>query len=185
MGTIMITMSRRPTRLIRTFCNELAATIPGAIRVNRGKMNLDDIAGKAVEIGADRVILVNRWKGNPGKICLYLVGEEGLEPFPPLIYIYGVKLRRELGVKLGRVGSLGVEMSEGRGRLAKALADFLEAPLLEAGEGSNVDVFIRVRPDVERYAIISFHRSSDGLEVGPRVRVRHLIWDLEAPGKRS
>ena len=182
MPTIMITMSRRPTRIIRTFCNELAATLPGAIRVNRGKMSFEDIAEKAWELEADRVILVNRWKGNPGKICLYLVGDEGLEPFPPLIYIYGVKLRRDMGIRLGRVRSLAVAARPERARLGRALAEFLEVPFLRAGEeleeGEHPDVLLKVWPDRERYAVMSFFRP-DGREVGPRIRVRHLIWDLE------
>ncbi len=177
----MITMSRRPTRLIRTFCNELAATLPGAVRVNRGKMSMEDIAEKAWELGADRVILVSRWKGNPGKLCLYRVGDEGLEPFPPLIYIYGIKLRRDMGVKLGKVDSLAVCAVPERTRLGKALAEFLGVPFLgkEPGEGAqDVDVILRVKLDVERYAFMSFYRASDGREVGPRIRVRHLIWEL-------
>jgi len=179
MGTIMITMSRRPTRIIRTFCNELAATLPEAIRVNRGKMSFEDIAEKAWEIGADRVILVTRWKGNPGKICLFRVGDEGLEPFPPLIYIYGIKLRRDMGVKLGKVRELAVLARPERKRLGQALADFLEVPFLEEDKDlTDFDVVLKVRPDVERYAVMSFFRTSDGREVGPRVRVRHLIWEL-------
>ncbi len=175
----MITMSRRPTRIIRTFCNELAATLPGAVRVNRGKMSFEDIAEKAWEIGADRVILVTRWKGNPGKICLYEVGDEGLTPFPPLIYIYGVKLRRDLGVKLGKVRKLAVLARPERRRLGSALADFLGVPLLASPEEEEgFDVVLRVRPDVERYAVMSFFRPG-GREVGPRIRVRHLIWELE------
>ena len=182
MGLIMITMSRRPTRLIRTFCNELAATLPGAIRVNRGKMSVEDIAEKAWEIGADRVILVSRWKGNPGKICLFKLGEEGLQPFPPLIYIYGIKLRRSMGVRLGKVRSLGVEAEPGRERLGRALADFFHVPFLSS-EGEEkakgeLDVVLKVRPDIERYAVMSFFRAQDGQEVGPRIRVRHLIWEL-------
>ncbi len=179
----MITMSRRPTRIIRTFCNELAATLPGAIRVNRGKMSFEDIAEKAWELGADRVILVNRWKGNPGKICLFKVGEEGLEPFPPLIYIYGIKLRREMGVRLGKVRSLAVVARPERTRLGRALAEFLSVPFLGPGEAheaaSEPDVLLKIKPDVECYAVMSFFRASDGREVGPRIRVRHLIWELE------
>ena len=175
----MITMSRRPTRIIRTFCNELAATLPGAVRVNRGKMSFEDIAEKAWEIGADRVILVTRWKGNPGKICLFRVGDEGLEPFPPLIYIYGIKLRRDMGVKLGKIHELAVSARPERKRLGQALAEFLEAPFLEEGTDlDDFDVVLKVKPDVERYAVMSFFRPSDGREVGPRVRVRHLIWEL-------
>ncbi|RLI11923.1 hypothetical protein DRO33_03285 [Candidatus Bathyarchaeota archaeon] len=180
MGAIMITMSRRPTRIIRTFCNELAATLPGAVRVNRGKMSFEDIAEKAWEIGADRVILVTRWKGNPGKICLYKVGDEGLEAFPPLIYIYGIKLRRDMGIKLGKVKSLAVSARPERRRLGKALAEFLDVPFLEPGEEEgDFDVVLKVRPDELRYAVMSFFRPSDGREVGPRIRVRHLIWELE------
>ena len=149
--------------------------------MNRGKMSFEDIAEKAWELEADRVILVNRWKGNPGKICLYLVGDEGLEPFPPLIYIYGVKLRRDMGIRLGKVRTLAVTATPERLRLARALAEFLEAPFVEPGGQPEVpvDLIMRVWPDRERYAVISFFRYSDGREVGPRIRVRHLIWELE------
>ena len=48
---ILLTTSHRPTRRIRSLCNDLTRSIPNSIRVNRGKMNFFDVAAKAIELG--------------------------------------------------------------------------------------------------------------------------------------
>jgi len=104
---IIITTSRRPTRRIRTFCNDLARCIPNSMRINRGKLSREGLAEKAYELEADRVIIVDRWKGGPGKIELFNV-REALVGVPPLIYIRGIKLQREMGFpKSRRFSSMG------------------------------------------------------------------------------
>ncbi|RLI44046.1 Brix domain containing protein, partial [Candidatus Bathyarchaeota archaeon] len=81
---ILLTTSRRPTPRIRTFCRDLARSIPNVVRVNRGKLSLDGVAERAIEFDADRVVIINRWKGGPGKIELFEVGQEGLVLVPPI-----------------------------------------------------------------------------------------------------
>ena len=68
---ILLTTSRRPTGRMRAFCRDLANSIPDVVRVNRGKMSQDGVAEKAIELEANRVILVDRWHGGPGKINLF------------------------------------------------------------------------------------------------------------------
>ena len=68
---ILLTTSRRPTERIRTLCRELAHVIPNAVRVNRGKLSLDGVAERALEFGADHVIIIDRWKGGPGEIQFF------------------------------------------------------------------------------------------------------------------
>ncbi|MFQ5836261.1 MAG: Brix domain containing protein, partial [Candidatus Bathyarchaeia archaeon] len=91
----LLTTSRRPTPRIRTFCRDLARSIPNVVRVNRGKLSLDGIAEKALEFNADRVVIVDRWKGGPGKIEFFKIGQEGLVPVPPIMYVASIKLQRE------------------------------------------------------------------------------------------
>lgn len=55
---ILLTTSRRPTKRIRKFCHDVERSIPDVIRINRGKLNLDGIAEKALELNADRVIII-------------------------------------------------------------------------------------------------------------------------------
>ena len=79
---ILLTTSRRPTGRIRTFCRDLSNSIPDVVRVNRGKMSLDGVAEKAIEVEADHIIVVDRWHGGPGKINLFQLST-GLKPVPP------------------------------------------------------------------------------------------------------
>ena len=57
---ILLTTSRRPTGAIRSLCRDFVNSIPDVVRVNRGKMSLDGIAEKAIEVEADRVVVVDR-----------------------------------------------------------------------------------------------------------------------------
>jgi len=59
-------------------------------------MSLIDVAAAALEHGCNKVLIVNTWKGNPGKIVLYELRERRLQQVPPIVYIKGVVLRREL-----------------------------------------------------------------------------------------
>ena len=60
---ILITTSRRPTQLIRTLCNDLSRVFPNSLRINRGKLNFEGIIDKALVIKADRLIIIEKWKG--------------------------------------------------------------------------------------------------------------------------
>jgi len=64
---ILLTTSRNPTPKIRTFCNDITRVIPSIVRVNRGKMSMDEVAEKALEYGADQFVVVDRWQGGPAK----------------------------------------------------------------------------------------------------------------------
>ena len=74
---ILLTTSRRPTGRIRTFCRDLANSLPNVVRVNRGKMSLDGLAEKAIELEADKVVVVDRWHGGPGKFNLFYISNLG------------------------------------------------------------------------------------------------------------
>ena len=108
---ILLTTSRRPTGRIRTFCRDLANSIPDVTRVNRGKMSLDGVAEKAIELEADRVVVVDRWHGGPGKINLFQISSTGLKPVPPLMLIGKIRLRRELNEGRRSVRSSAIHWS--------------------------------------------------------------------------
>ena len=182
---ILITTSRRPTRRIRTFCNDLARCIPDAVRVNRGKLSREGLAEKALEVEADRVIIVDRWKGGPGKIELYRLAED-LLGVPPLIYIRGIKLQREFALpKIRPPSSLAIICecpSEGKDvrKLAEALSDFLKVPFLTDDiSKKNYEVCMRISEDALREMRITFIKPRENREIGPRITVSHLIWELK------
>ena len=59
-------------------------------------MSLVDIAAVAIENNCYKVLIVNTWKGNPGKLVLYELKQRQLQQVSPIVYIKGVVLRREL-----------------------------------------------------------------------------------------
>ncbi|MEM3816162.1 MAG: Brix domain containing protein, partial [Candidatus Bathyarchaeia archaeon] len=83
---IILTTSHRPTRRVRSLCKDLASSIPGLIRVNRGKMGLIEVAERAVSVGSEKFIVIDRWKGCPGRIRFYRVVDGEIREEPPRIY---------------------------------------------------------------------------------------------------
>ncbi|RLI22700.1 hypothetical protein DRO54_00540 [Candidatus Bathyarchaeota archaeon] len=187
---ILITTSRRPTRRIRTFCNDLARCIPNSIRINRGKLSREGLAEKAFELEADRVIVVNRWKGGPGKIELFNV-EESLVGVPPLIYIRGIKLQREMGFPKSRpFSSMAITSNYALQdkeipKLADALSNFLQVPMAKPNEivEKKYQVLMSIRRDAMERIRVTFFKLPENREIGPRITVSHLIWSLEKPSR--
>lgn len=183
---ILITTSRRPTQIIRSFCKDLTYTFPETFKINRGKLNLYGLAEKAMKLKAEKVLIVNRWKGGPGKIELYEVGEGGLKPIPPLIYVRSVLLRRNFkAIPHGkRIKSIALEtdetISRETRRLEEALSNFFSIPIVKheaAQEG--FDAVMQVK-ESHQGLNITFSLTPKMVEIGPRIRISHLIWDLKS-----
>jgi U3 small nucleolar ribonucleoprotein protein IMP4 len=181
---ILLTTSRRPTGRIRTFCRDLVNSIPDVVRVNRGKMSLDGVAEKAIEVEADRVVVVDRWHGGPGRINLYQLGSTGLESVPPLMLIKAIRLRRELKETTKRPRSsaitLAPEDSAKLEKIAGPLSQFFGLPVLSLSEASQkYGATMHFSFDSSRRLQITFMRPQRMVEIGPRVTLSKLIW--EAP----
>lgn len=185
---ILLTTSHRPTRRVRSLCNDLARSIPGLIRVNRGKMNLLEVAEKTVEVGSEKFIVVDRWKGDPGRIRFFKVFDASFREIPPRLYISGVKLRREFGIPKNLAkktfSSLFLENSETVNsyieRIRVKISDFLEVPMLRLlkNESFNYKAYMRIVKGEDCWAYISFFLLPDNIEVGPRIKISHAVWDV-------
>lgn len=181
---ILLTTSRRPTKGIRTFCKDLSHTIPNILRINRGKLSLEGLAAKALELGAQKVIIVDRWKGGPGKIELYRL-EGKLQLIPPLIYLRSVKLHREFQAmpKGRRIKSTAIaaspRMSQEVSRLEKALSDFFDIPIVSSEDKCrDYDAIMQITTAPAGELLVTFKLLPETVEIGPRTRISHLIWDL-------
>jgi len=180
---ILLTTSRRPTGGIRTLCRDLANSIPDVVRVNRGKMSLDGIAERAIEREADRVVVVDRWRGGPGKINFFQIAPTGLKPVPPLMLIAGVRLRREFKDETRRVRSSVITMepedTPELERIAGCLSQFLDLPLLSVDEAAGkFGASMHFSFDSSRrlqFTFILLHRM---IEIGPRVTLSKLVWEV-------
>jgi rRNA maturation protein Rpf1 len=181
-----LTTSRRPTPRIRTFCRDLACSIPNVVRINRGKLSLDGIAEKTLELNANQVIIVDRWKGGPGKIELFKIGQEGLVPIPPIMYVAGIKLRREFDkVKTKPVRSLIIttqsEKSDEIIRIARSLSNFLNVPLSQMDKTvSKFKTSMHISTnDLHRTQVTFILCLPENVEIGPRVTLSHVVWEVK------
>lgn len=182
---ILLTTSRRPTRRIRTFCRDISHTIPNIIRINRGKLSLEGLAAKAIELNSEKVVIVDRWKGGPGKIELFKLERDKLQPTPPLIYLRGVKLRREFGTmpRGRRIRSTAIlalsKASREIMRFEEALSDFFNIPRVYREEDCKAyNAVMELKANQAGEIIVTFRLLPENVEIGPRMRISHLIWDL-------
>jgi len=178
---ILLTTSRRPTKRIRSFCHDLAGCLPGVVRINRGKLNLNGIAEKALEINADRVVIIDRWKGGSGKIQLFLVEETGLTPVPPIIYIRDINLRREFEIKTKRVQSFVIttlpEASSRSKEVGEFLAHFFNILMLSVEQAaSSYSASMHVSTNASGRIIITFVLLPGFIEVGPSISVAKVTY---------
>ena len=179
----LLTTSRRPTPRIRTFCRDLARSIPNVVRINRGKLSLDGIAEKALEFNADRVVIVDRWKGGPGKIELFKIGQEGLVPVPPIMYVAGIKLQREFDrAKTKPIRSLIITTPSDKSneiiRIARSLSNFLNVPLSQMDEAvskSQTSMHVSAN-DLHRTQVTFMLLLPETVEIGPRISIAKVIY---------
>ena len=82
---IVITTSRKPSQRTRSFTNDLARVLSGRI-LTRGKTPLREILNSY-----PKIILIEEYKGNPGKIKFYNIAKGKL-----LILFISTKLQREV-----------------------------------------------------------------------------------------
>ncbi|MCS7364224.1 MAG: hypothetical protein NDF54_02140 [archaeon GB-1867-035] len=176
----LITTSRRPTRRTRSFCKDLERVLPNAVRVNRGKMSLIDVALRALEYNADRIILVSVFKGNPGRIRFFSVSRGSFVEIPPIINILGVKLLREFrDSKMIRASSLVIlPIGEEADLLefSSSLADALKAKVLSSpniNDFSTDTAFLRVEHGRRSLYNLAFVDKFN-VPIGPLIRVKSI-----------
>jgi rRNA maturation protein Rpf1 len=168
---------------MRTFCHDLANCIPNVVRANRGKMSLDGLAEKAIELEANKVIVVERWHGGPGRISLFQVASNGLAQVPPLMLISGIRLRREFDGKPKRARSSVITLkafdSSKLERVAWCLSNYFGLPVMsldEASESHKASMHLSVGSS--RRLQITFLLLGRMIEIGPRVTLSKLIWNV-------
>jgi hypothetical protein len=147
-------------------------------------MSLDGVAEKAIEFEAEKVVVVDRWCGGPGRINLNKLSN-GLKPVPPLMMIKNIRLRREFENIKKRGCSSAItfepENSKPLARTAGELSQFLGLPLVSWDYAPKKhSVTMHLSFDRSRSLQISFLRLQRMVEIGPRVTFSKLIWDVSS-----
>lgn len=184
MKMILLTTSHRPTGRIRTLCRDLAVSIRGLIRVNRGKMNLYEVAEKAIELGAEKIVVIDRWKGGPGGIKLFEITEKNMIQVSPTMYIHGINLRREIKAPRKPAHSLFIDKTDDANRetrrLKERLSNFFSIPTMNAKEASKYQMAMRFLTDSSSGLLrISFYMLPENIEIGPRITISHVVWKID------
>ena len=153
------------------------------MRVNRGKMSLDGVAEKAIELEADRIVVVDRWHGGSGKVSLFSLSSTGLKLVSPLILISGIRLRRELQEGTRRVCSSVItvepEASPELKRVAGRLSQYFNLPILSLdAAGKNRRASMHFSFDSSRRLQITFLLLQRMVEIGPRLTLSRLVWEV-------
>lgn len=184
---ILLTTSHRPTRRVRSLCNDLARSIPGLVKINRGKMSLFDLAEKAVQMNIGKIIVVDRWKGGPGRIRFFRIIDGKIGEKSPRLYVSGVRLRRELGASEKNdqkiIRRIFLDSTEIGGseveKLASSLSEFFEIPILKIEETPSIyDVYLRFTRCEDCLTCISFYTLPSNAEIGPRIKISHVAWHV-------
>lgn len=157
-------------------------SIPQVLSINRGKLSLDGISEKAIEVNADRVIVVDRWRNGFGQIKLFQVSSKGLYPMMPIMYLSNVCLRRELNVKTKRFRSTVVtfesKISIDLKRAAKHISQFLNLPFMSIDEAiEQHHASLHFMFDSSDYIKATFMILGRMVEIGPRLNVSKLTWE--------
>jgi len=185
---VLLTTLRRPTKDMRTLCRDIAHTFPNIVRINRGKLSLEGVAEKALELDVEKVMIIEGWKRGQVKLRLFDVSRDGLDVIPPIICVSGgVKFRRDFGeqmLKRRRIKSVALatfpkENHETR-KLENVLSDFFGVPTLpleEAVNGKNNAVMQILTDSLNRIAI-TLKLTPELVEIGPRIGISHLVWEL-------
>ena len=187
---ILITTSRRPTKRIRSFIKDLAKSIPNAVRRNRGKASTEDLCIEALARGLSRVLIVERWRGNPGIMRFILVGPRLCEHLKTAFVLKGVTLSREIGLRNRRKTEKRELILAVPHNAGKDSTDLCEELAFCLGEHIEVDrIDIAGKPSgYEEYSVLTLTAWSQGWkftfydgetweEVGPRFTIRG-VWKI-------
>nr|KJR72329.1 MAG: ribosomal biogenesis protein [Vulcanisaeta sp. AZ3] len=171
MGPVILTSSRDSSTRMRQFLNELELAIPNAVKFNRGRQSIIELASKALGMGITRIIYFGAKGGNPGFIKFLRIKERTIELLPYLVRIHSVKLLLDMQVKVkqlrkphnGIILSLGV-YTEVIGVLSEQLElSSLVVQDLESIKGMYDTILLihRVNDEYELQIL-------DGKDLGPR-----------------
>lgn len=155
------------------------------MRINRGKLSLEGIAEKSIELNAEKVMIIERWKFGVGKIQFFHVKPEGLKRVPPTIYVRHARFRRNLAAEMmkgRRIKSTAIAVSLYKNaevmKLEEALSDFFTLPVLSLEEivKRKYDAAMQIKTSSQKDLIITFMLLPELVEIGPQIWVSHVVW---------
>ena len=175
---IVIGTTRKPTQRVRSFVKELNWVIPRSTRVSRGKQGFVELCDSALNQGAQRILLVGAFHGNPGRLGFLEYRRDTWQFIPPTIIIKTVQLLRETGSpKSHRPTQLVVLAETPRDQKnAALLAQALEVPSIDPEALPDVSQKTAVlRVSLRHPKTIAFLTPDGTQPLGPTLVVKHFL----------
>jgi len=121
---ILITTSRRTNQRTRRLAKELSWVIPFSVKINRGRMSLDDLKEFMFKEGFSRLIIITSKRGNPFKL-LFLTPYHNMFEYNLQLYIEGVKLQLDAQLEKTIFSELEIEYVNGDIEIYNKLSSFI------------------------------------------------------------
>jgi rRNA maturation protein Rpf1 len=144
---------------------------------------MEGVAEKALEYDANRVLIIDRRHGGPGRIGFYQVSASGLVSVFPILHVAGIRLQREFGhVKLRSTRFEAIVVSsEGEEeiiKVANSLSSFFNVPaFLVNKKPYNYPLEMHISYNATRRIQITFIDTFRNVEVGPRITLSQVVWE--------
>ncbi len=169
---------------MRTMMQDLHASIPNSLRINRGKLGIRGLAETANSLKAAYVLIIEGWRGGIGDLKFYRVEEGGLTLIPPLLYVDGYRLRHDYRKttksrwRPSKMAILQPQTPEPR-KLAATLSRVFNAELISEGERlGTTQVYLHVLEAPGATARLAFFSPGDKGEIGPSLTLTRVSWDV-------
>ena len=136
---------------------------------------------KARTINADKVILIERWKGEVGRLRFYYVSSNTFTETPPLLIIRSVRTQSELGQKTRIEPNIGLVISknlnDNEEKLLQFLSHFLQIPLhREKTIRAEYSTALSLNSLPNGDLILAVTSPPLFNEVGPRITIQKVVW---------
>jgi len=161
---------------------DLVSVIPNSVRIVRGHATLDKLALEAFDVGADRIVVIRNWKGNPRFVDVYQVFDPKRYPRICTMVLKGFKLARECGNEVPSKRPSRIVMPLSIAESSEIPLEILECIL----RGFHVSLVTEVRGNCVEVRITprsGFYEVSftmGGKSVGPVLRVwRAKLYPIE------
>ena len=145
-------------------------------------MSLHAVGEKSAELGAEKIVIIDRWKSGFGGFRFFKVNGR-ITQVPPCMYILSVKLQREFGVprKRGRLlvfDGTCVRNPEAE-RLKESLSNFFALRVMNIKEAPpEYRTAMRLEAYSPRGVRLSFYLLPENVEIGPRITISHVEWKI-------
>jgi rRNA maturation protein Rpf1 len=178
---IGLTTGRQTNQRLNSLLKELSQAIPGGKVVRRGKSSLEDLDRRFCDEELDYGIILQRWHGGPGRIDFLRAEAKGLTPIAPSVLLKAVKLRSEYahqGNHAAQAITCDSRTSQTTRRFAQQLSMILDLPQSTIPADFGVKSSIHLSESRDGSILLTVTCPPGQEDVGPRLLVSRLIWDL-------